>query len=578
MLRQTQHEVKPTNPRTHKTHKTQEPINLKNSLNPWYPKPIPILNSQPYERQIKNERIIYMKPVVLIVLDGVGYTERTEGNAVLAANTPNLDAYRKKYPRSLLGASGEAVGLPQGFQGSSEVGHLSMGAGKVVIQELKRINDQLESGQIYAGDLWKTMMSQWKENNSSFHLLGLLQDEGVHAHYDHLFKFIQQAVTENPTGKIVVHPFLDGRDTPPRSALEHLRKLEVLIADLENVSIGTLMGRYYGMDRGKVWETTDIAYDCIVSGIGRNTSNAAEAIQSSWENDKTPSGEDMFDEYVLPYVMDGYSGVKDGDVVLHTNYRQDRATQLTLAFTSKDYPGSTKAPLDILYAGMTAYYDGFDNFLLVEAGDNDAEAIVTVGQLIAEAGLHQLRMAETQKFPHVTSFFNGKLTTAYKNEDRVELKGRFDPSSFADHPEMEAYRVTEAFLTELAKDKYDFIMVNYANGDMVGHTGSFDAGVKAVEVLDECVGQIVPEILARDGQILMTADHGNVDQMIDYETGAVRTSHSLNPVELLYMASQEKLNIDLSDGCLSDIGVTLLDLLGVKAPADMDAKILITKK
>lgn len=519
-----------------------------------------------------------MKPVVLIVLDGVGYTERTEGNAVLAAETPNLDSYRKKYPHSLLGASGEAVGLPEGFQGSSEVGHLSMGAGRVVIQELKRINDQLESGQIYSGPLWKSMMAQWQDRNSTFHLLGLLQDEGVHAHYDHLFRFIRQAKNENPGGRIVIHPFLDGRDTPPRSALEHLRKLQSVMAEFQDVSIGTLMGRYYGMDRGKVWEITDEAYECIVSAKGRPMTDPAEAIQHAWANDKTPSGEDMFDEYITPHVMDGYTGIEAGDVVLHTNYRQDRATQLTKAFTDPDYPGSKKDDLDIIYAGMTCYYDGFDKFLLVETSEGDAEPAVTVGQLIADAGLHQLRMAETQKFPHVTSFFNGKLTTPYTHEDRVELKGRFDPASFADHPEMEAYRVTEALLAALAKDKYDFIMVNYANGDMVGHTGVFEAGVKAVEVLDENIGQIIPAILEKGGQILMTADHGNVDQMIDYETGSVRTSHSLNPVELFYIADDEKLDIALSDGVLSDIGVTVLDLLGVKAPPEMDARVLITRK
>ncbi len=519
-----------------------------------------------------------MNPVVLIVLDGVGYTERTEGNAVLAASTPNLDYYRQTYPRSFLGASGEAVGLPAGFQGSSEVGHLSMGAGKVVIQELKRINDQLESGQIYNTVLWKSMMAQWQTRDSTFHLCGLLQDEGVHAHYDHLFKFIRQASTENPGGKIVIHPFLDGRDTPPRSALEHLSKLEMVLAEIKNASTGTLMGRYYGMDRGKVWKITDQAYDCMVLARGRTMTSAATAIQSSREQDKTPSGADMFDEYFEPCVMEGYTGIHDGDVVLHTNYRQDRATQLTLAFTSKDYPGAPKPDLDIIYAGMTAYYDGFEQFLLAADGGDETEPSVTVGQLIAEAGLHQLRMAETQKFPHVTSFFNGKLTTPYKNEDREELEGRFDPASFADHPEMEAYRVTESLLQKLAEDRYDFIMVNYANGDMVGHTGNFDAGVKAVEVLDECLGQLIPAILERDGQILMTADHGNVDQMVDYETGDVRTSHSLNPVELLYIADKSHLNVELSDGCLSDIGVTILNLLGIEPAPEMDAKLLIQKK
>lgn len=515
-----------------------------------------------------------MKPVVLIILDGVGYTERTEGNAVLAASTPNLDSYRKNYPRSLLGASGESVGLPDGFQGSSEVGHLSMGAGRVVIQELKRINDQLESGQIYKGKLWTIMMEQWKSKNSTFHLFGLLQDEGVHAHYDHLFKFIRQAKAEFPEGKVVVHPFLDGRDTPPRSALEHLGKLEAVMADLDGVTIGTLMGRYYGMDRGKVWELTDKAYDALVSAKGRSMTSAAEAIQVSWDSDTIPGGDPMFDEYIPPHVMEGYTGIHDGDVVLHTNYRQDRATQLTKAFIDPDYPGSQKDDLDIIYAGMTAYYDGFENFLLVEEGSGDDEAIATVGEIISKAGMYQLRLAETQKFPHVTSFFNGKLTTPYKNEDRNEIKGRFDPATFAEHPEMEAYHVADALLEALEQDKYDFIMVNFANGDMVGHTGVFDAGVQAVEIVDECMGKIVPAILEKGGQALITADHGNVDQMVDYETGAVRTSHSLNPVELFYI-SRENTDAGLLDGVLSDIGVTVLHLLGLDVPKEMDAKQLI---
>jgi 2,3-bisphosphoglycerate-independent phosphoglycerate mutase len=515
-----------------------------------------------------------MKPIVLIVLDGVGKNPRAEGNAVLAANTPNLDSYRKKYPNSILGASGESVGLPEGFQGSSEVGHLSMGAGRVIIQELKRINDQLESGQIYRGELWNAMMKQWKSNNSTFHLMGLLQDEGVHAHYDHLFKFIRQAKNEFPEGRVVIHPFLDGRDTPPRSALEHLRKLEAVMAEFAGVSIGTLMGRYYGMDRGKVWELTDESYAAIVSAQGRRMKNASAAIQACWESDKTPSGEIMFDEYILPHVMEDYQGIQDGDIVLHTNYRQDRATQLTKAFVETDYPGAPKSKLDIIYAGMTAYYDGFNNFLLVEQGSADESGSLTVGQVISNAGLHQLRLAETQKFPHVTSFFNGKLTTPYKNEERIEIKGRFDPATFADHPEMEAYPVTEAFLEALARDKFEFIMVNYANGDMVGHTGNFDAGVKAMEVIDECLGRIIPAILERDGQILITADHGNVDQMIDYDTGTVRTSHSLNPVELFYI-SNENTNASLHDGVLSDVGVTVLHLLGLKVPSEMDAKQLI---
>lgn len=518
-----------------------------------------------------------MNPVVLIILDGVGFSEQSEGNAVLAAKTPNLDHYRKTYPHSILGASGESVGLPGGFQGSSEVGHLSMGAGRVVTQELKRINDQLQSGEIYSGKLWRSMMKQWQEKKSTFHLLGLLQDEGVHAHYDHLFKFIKQASKENPEGRIVVHPFLDGRDTPPHSSLEHLNRLEFEINGIANVSIGTLMGRYYGMDRAKMWDITDKAYECIVMGEGRSISSAAKAIKDSWENDTTPANEDMFDEYIPPFVMNGYQGVKNGDVLLHTNYRQDRATQLTRAFVDTDYPGSPKSGLDIMYAGMTRYYDGFNNFLLVETQNDNAEPPVTAGQLISEAGMSQLRLAETQKFPHVTSFFNGKLTTPFLAEDRIEVKGRFDPASFAEHPEMEAYRVTETFLEQLKADKYNFIMLNYANGDMVGHTGNFEAGVEAVEILDKCLGQIVPAILQAGGQILLTADHGNVDQMIDSETGSVRTSHSLNPVELFYITEFPATDVKLLDGVLSDIGVTVLKLLEIELPKTMDAKDLIQK-
>jgi 2,3-bisphosphoglycerate-independent phosphoglycerate mutase len=283
----------------------------------------------------------------------------------------------------------------------------------------------------------------------------------------------------------------------------------------------------------------------------------------------------MFDEYIPPLVMAGYNGVQAGDVILHTNYRQDRATQLTRAFVDKDYPGEAVKVPDVLYAGMTRYYDGFDNFLLMAAGKADTAPLLTVGKVISDAGLYQLRIAETQKFPHVTSFFNGKLTTPYPREDRIELKGRFDPASFAEHPEMEAYRVTEALLKELQRDKYAFIMVNYANGDMVGHTGNFESGVRAVEILDENLGKIIPAILEKGGRVLLTADHGNVDQMLDYETGAVRTSHSLNPVDLFYITAEPNPETRLEDGVLSDIGVTILKLLQLDIPVEMDARILI---
>ena len=516
-----------------------------------------------------------MKPIVLIVLDGVGHNENPRGNAVLAAHTPNLDSYREQYPWTLLKASGEAVGLPEGFQGSSEVGHLSMGAGRIIVQELKRINDQLTDGTLFRSDRWKSLIRDWKANNSQLHFMGLLQDEGVHAHQDHLFKLMEQARRENPEGKIVIHPFLDGRDTPPRSCLEYLRILRRKMEAVGNCTVGTIMGRYYGMDRGRNWELTDQAYCCIVDAEGRAVDDPESAVKISYENDKTPSGVEMVDEYIIPHVINGYTGVADGDCLVHTNYRQDRAIQLSRAFVDPEYPGNLTRRPKVTYLGLTRYYDEFENYLLagLEEGPEGLDRLV--GEIIAEAGLRQLRIAETQKFRHVTSFFNGKSTTPYPNEDQVEIKSTLDPSSFAEHPEMEAYKVTAELLKRLEDNPYAFILVNYANGDMVGHTGNFEAAKKAIEVLDECVVRIVNRILELDGRILLTADHGNSDQMIDYETGETRTSHSINPVEFIYIAKDAGEKKLVPEGILPDIGPTILKLMELPIPKEMTAKVLV---
>ncbi|MBC8401371.1 MAG: 2,3-bisphosphoglycerate-independent phosphoglycerate mutase [Candidatus Marinimicrobia bacterium] len=516
-----------------------------------------------------------MKPVVLIVMDGVGYNENPEGNAVVAACTPKLDYYRANYPRTLLDACGEAVGLPEGFQGSSEVGHLSMGAGRIVEQELKRINDKLIDGTLYATGQWQGMMTIWKSNQARFHLFGLLQDEGVHAHQDHLFKFMRQARLENPAGRIVIHPFLDGRDTPPRSTLEYFSYLRQVMAEVGNCTIGTIMGRYYGMDRARNWKITDQAYHCIVNGAGRRAANPEQAIEASYARDKTPSGVPMFDEYILPHTIGDYTGVMDGDVILHTNYRQDRAIQLTMAFVDPDYPGKLECKPLVTYVGLTRYYDEFDNFLLGGSDGGDEKLGNLAGEIISKAGLRQLRIAETQKFRHVTSFFNGKSTTPFPGEDQVDVPSRFDPASFALHPEMEAYNVTTELLQRLEDNPYSFILVNYANGDMVGHTGEFEAAKKAVEIVDENVGKIVDRILELGGKILLTADHGNSDQMIDYDTDQPRTSHSLNPVECFYIANDADQYIMKEHGILPSIGPTILKLMGLDIPAEMTASELL---
>jgi 2,3-bisphosphoglycerate-independent phosphoglycerate mutase len=450
-----------------------------------------------------------------------------------------------------------------------------MGAGRVIEQELKRINDKLEDGSLFANDNWRNLINTWKKNNSQFHFFGLLQDEGVHAHQDHLFKLMAQARQEFPEGKIVIHPFLDGRDTPPRSTLEYFYTLRQKMVEIGNCSIGTIMGRYYAMDRVKSWDITDRAYHCIVDAAGKKAENPEDAIKFTYENDKTPSGVEMFDEYIEPHVITNYSGVTDGDVILHTNYRQDRAIQLTRAFVESDYPGKLHRKPEVVYVGLSRYYDEFKDYLLGGNDSDDASLDNIVGQVISEAGMKQLRLAETQKYRHVTSFFNGKSTTPFPNEDQVEVPSRFDPSSFAEHPEMEAYNVTHELLERIKDNPYDFILVNYANGDMVGHTGDMKAATKAVEILDENLGVIIPRLLDIGAKIIITADHGNCDQMIDYETSQIRTSHSLNPVRCVYISADTS-GIKLKqNGILPDIGPTVLRLLRFEIPSEMTAENLI---
>ncbi|MFA4839978.1 MAG: 2,3-bisphosphoglycerate-independent phosphoglycerate mutase, partial [Candidatus Neomarinimicrobiota bacterium] len=461
-----------------------------------------------------------------------------------------------------------------GYQGSSEVGHLNMGAGRIVIQELKRIDDGLSDGSLFESPKWKNLIANWKTNRSLFHLFGLLQDEGVHAHQEHLFKIMRRARSEFPDGEMIVHPFLDGRDTPPRSTLEYIAKLNRMMAEVGNAKIGTIMGRYYGMDRSKNWNLTDLAYHCIVLAEGRKAPTAESAVNESYANDQTPDNVEMFDEYIPPYAIGNYTGMKDGDVVLHTNYRQDRAIQLTKAFVEPAYPGKLKFKPAVTYVGFTQYYDEFDEYMLgsMSAGGGMNKLL---GEIVAQAGLRQLRIAETQKFRHVTSFFNGKTTTPFPQEDQVEIKGRFDPATFASHPEMDAENVTEELLKRLENNPYSLIVVNYANGDMVGHTGIFEAARKAVEIVDENVGKIVNRLLELDAQILITADHGNSEQMIDYETGMVKTSHTLFPVELIYVARDSMGKKLKSGGKLADIAPLALKLLGLKIPVEMTADCLI---
>ncbi len=517
-----------------------------------------------------------VKPVVLIIRDGWGFNQNPRGNSVFGAKTPVIDRLKCRYPWTLLDASGEPVGLPDGYQGSSEVGHLNMGAGRIVIQELKRIDDGLRDGTLFATGEWKRLVDNWKANQSRMHFFGLLQDEGVHAHQEHLFKIMRRARQEYPDGAIVIHPFLDGRDTPPRSSAEYIAKLQKVMEEVGNCRIGTVMGRYYAMDRSKNWKLTDEAYAAIVSAKGRPGRDILSVVNESYAGDKTPDNTEMVDEYVPPHVLTGYDGVKDGDSILHTNYRQDRAIQLSMAFVDPGYPGQLSAKPKVVYAGLTRYYDGFPSFMLGAMGA-DGGMDNLLGEVVAKAGFRQLRIAETQKFRHVTSFFNGKSTTPYPNEDQVEIKGRFDPATFASHPEMEAEFVAAELLARIKDNPYKMIVVNFANGDMVGHTGDPKAAQKAVETVDKCIGKLIPKFLALKADVLITADHGNAEQMVDYETGMVKTSHTLFPVECIYVAKDSWNKKLVERGKLSDLAPTMLALMGLEIPKEMTAQVLLSQ-
>jgi 2,3-bisphosphoglycerate-independent phosphoglycerate mutase len=495
---------------------------------------------------------------------------------VAAARTPFIDALTERRASwTLLDASGEPVGLPDGYQGSSEVGHLNMGAGRVVVQELKRIDDGLRDGTFFQLPRWRELMEAWRAGGGTLHLAGLLQDEGVHAHQEHLFKIMRQARQERPDGRLLVHPFLDGRDTPPRSSPEFLAKLELVMAETGRAAIGSLMGRYYAMDRSRDWTLTDRAYAALVSARGRPFSGPpAAAVEACWREEFTPDGFEMSDEYVPPLVNEGYAGLTDGDCFVHFNFRQDRAIQLTQAFVEDAYPGHRDRRPRLTYLGLTRYYDEFKNYLLGPMGGDEGLPGL-LGEAVTQAGLRQLRLAETQKFRHVTSFFNGKSTKPFPLEDQKEIKGRFDPASFASHPEMEAEILTDAFLTCHLPQNYPFIAINYANCDMVGHTGVLEAAVKAVEIVDRCLSRIVPPLVAADYHVLITADHGNAEEMIDAQTGLVKTSHTLFPVECFYAAKNPLAGMAQRRGKLADLAPTLLELMGLPVPPEMTAQSLL---
>ncbi|MCY6483146.1 2,3-bisphosphoglycerate-independent phosphoglycerate mutase [Clostridium aestuarii] len=507
------------------------------------------------------------KPMMLMILDGFGISEGEEGNAVRIANKPNYHRLWNEYPHTKLGASGLSVGLPKGQMGNSEVGHLNIGAGRVIYQALTRITKSIEDGDFFKNEALIKAVNNAKKNNSSLHLLGLLSDGGVHSHIEHL-KGLLKLVKQNDIEKVYVHAFLDGRDTSPESALKYVDEIEDYMKKIGVGTIATVCGRYYAMDRDNRWERVQLAYNALVLGNGEYASSAKEAIEKSYHDNKT-------DEFVLPTVIckneKPVDIIKNGDSVIFFNFRPDRARELTRALNDKLFAGFNRENLDLTYVTMTQYDKTIEN---VKVAFKPESYNNTLGEYISRLGKKQLRIAETEKYAHVTFFFNGGVEEPNENEERVLINSP-KVATYDLKPEMSAYEVTDELIKRINSDEYDVIILNYANPDMVGHTGSIEAAVKAVETVDECLGKVVDKILEKDGTVFMTADHGNSEQMIDYSTGKPMTAHTTNLVPFIYVSNKAKIKELRENGILADIAPTMLSVMEEEIPSEMTGKSLI---
>jgi 2,3-bisphosphoglycerate-independent phosphoglycerate mutase len=506
-------------------------------------------------------------------MDGWGEREATEGNGIKLAKTPNIDNWRATRPWTLLSAAEKNVGLPPGQMGNSEVGHLNLGAGFVVVQDITLIDDSIADGSFFENDAFNDAIQHVKQRGSQLHIIGLLGTGGVHSHMNHE-KALLDLAKRNGLEQVFVHAFTDGRDTMPQSGAGYMRDLEAEMARLGVGRVASVTGRYYAMDRDKRWERTKIAYDAMVSGLGRPAASAAEAIQRSYD-------EGVTDEFIKPtVVMNGeqpVAKVRAGDSIICFNYRADRVRQITRAFVLNDFDGFAREALhDLLYVTMTEYEKG----LPVEVAFENADVEVPLAQVLSSAGLRQLHVAETEKYAHVTFFFNGGREEPFPGEDRLLVPSPKEVATYDLKPEMSAYGIRDGILKALEDDTYDFILVNFANADMVGHTGVIPAVITAVETVDACLGAIVPAVLAKGGAALITADHGNAELLIDPETGGPHTAHTTNPVPCILVAAPG-LGLDgatLRDGGrLSDVAPTLLDMLRIGLAPRMTGKSLIVR-
>lgn len=509
------------------------------------------------------------KPVVLCIMDGFGYNPSDYGNAIVAAKTPRLDEIFQNNPMTYIGASGMDVGLPDGQMGNSEVGHTNIGAGRVVYQELTRITKSIQDGDFFQNEAFLKAIENCKQNDSALHLIGLLSDGGVHSHNTHLYALLEFA-KRNGLKKVFVHALLDGRDVPPASGVEYIAQLENKMSEIGVGKIATVMGRFYAMDRDNMWDRVGMAYNAMVNREGISTDSAVDAVKKSYET-IDEDGKNLTDEFVMPTVCDGGAPISSNDSVIFFNFRPDRAREITRTFVDPNFNGfERKAFFPLCYVCMTQYDAQMPN---VDVAFKPEALTNTMGEYLSKLGKTQLRIAETQKYAHVTFFYNGGEEKTYPGEDRILIDSP-KISTFDLKPEMSAYEVCDAACEQILSGKYDVVILNYANCDMVGHTGIFDAAVKAVEAVDTCVGKLTDAVMQMDGVILITADHGNADKMYE-DDGSPFTAHTTNPVPLVVVGKACKLK--QSGGRLCDLSPTMLDIMGIEQPKEMTGVSLIEK-
>jgi len=504
---------------------------------------------------------------LLLILDGWGHSSKTSNNAIALADTPNWDYFIENYPNTLIGTSGMSVGLPEGQMGNSEVGHLTIGSGRIIEQDFTRIDNAIRSGEFFKNDTLCEALSSVSQKGKAVHILGLLSDGGVHSHQDHIFASLKLAKEQN-CNKVYMHVFTDGRDTPPNSASTYIEELEREISKLGVGKIVSMAGRFYAMDRDNRWERVSKAYDLISQGIAeRSSKSAQEAIQQAYSAGET-------DEFLSPTTIGSPVRIEDGDLVIFMNYRADRAREITQALAMSGFDGFNREYFaDCNFVCLTEYKKDFG----LDCAFPPISVKNTLGDCVSELGFKQLRIAETEKYAHVTFFFNGGVEENLPGEDRSLIQSP-KVKTYDLQPEMSAFELTESLVSEIASKKYKLIVCNFANTDMVGHTGNLSAAIKAVEAVDSCLGKIHKAAKETQTEILITADHGNAEQMTDNLTKKSHTAHTTNPVPLVYIGNNKNSLLGPHIGTLADLAPTLLSLMGIKQPEEMTGQSLLTNQ